>query len=174
MPEFRFDTYCGLYCGACDIMRAYRDGLETGRPPEWKDLPERFTGHLPRAAGIKCHGCKSDIVFAGCQGCPIRACARKRGITGTCRDCAKYPCLIHMTFKLIWWIRKLDKKLPHWRAAAGNLKAMERDGIESWLSQQERIWQCPDCGQAFTWYGSACARCAREVESLKDYNNLKT
>ena len=24
MEEFKYDTYCGLYCGACDIMAAFK------------------------------------------------------------------------------------------------------------------------------------------------------
>jgi len=171
MAEFRYDTYCGLYCGACDILNAYRTGLRTGRPAQWDDLPARFRGHI-RPAAIACHGCRSDDVFAGCASCPIRNCARQKGISGTCRECKKYPCMIYLLFKLVWKLRKLDKRLPHWKAAPGNLAAIERGGVERWLEEQRTKWSCPDCGTGFTWYREKCGKCGREVESLKDYNNL--
>ena len=171
MDGFRYDTYCGLYCGACDILCACRDGLESGRAPQWADLPERFRGQLRRAE-VKCRGCKSDDPFAGCAGCPIRRCARKKGIAGTCRDCGKYPCMIYLLFKLVWKVRKLDRKLPHWKAAPGNLKAIKTSGVERWLAEQKIKWQCPDCGTGFTWYRDKCGKCGREVGSLKDYNQL--
>jgi hypothetical protein len=171
MEEFRYDTYCGLYCGACEIMDAYRAGIESGRTPQWDDLPASFTGHIPHAE-IKCHGCKSDDVFAGCRTCPIRACALKKGILGTCRDCRKYPCMIYAAFKVVWWLRKLGKKLPHWRAAKPNLKRMREIGIDRWLEEQDKAWRCPGCGTKFTWYRTACAGCGKDVEPLKDYNRI--
>jgi hypothetical protein len=171
MSDFRYDTYCGLYCGACDIMDAYRRGIETGRAPEWKDLPGQFTGHLPHAE-IRCHGCKTGEVFAGCNRCPIRACARKKGIAGTCMECKKYPCTIYWVFKLVSRVRKLDKRLPHWKAAPVNLKAIKTGGMENWLAEQRVKWQCPGCKTAFTWYRERCSACGREVESLKDYNRI--
>jgi hypothetical protein len=171
MTEFRYDTYCGLYCGACDIMRACREGGVTGRAPQWADLPARFTGHLPHAE-IKCHGCKSDDVFAGCNGCPIRKCARQKGLTGTCADCGKYPCMIWRLFSLVAKLRRLDRKLPHWRIAPRNLKRMKDAGISRWLEEQQAVWQCPDCGTAFSWYRERCAKCGRDVEPLKDYNKI--
>jgi hypothetical protein len=110
-------------------------------------------------------------VFAGCNGCPIRKCARKKGNVATCLECAKYPCMIHRVFRIVARIRQLDRKLPHWRVAPHNLRTMRSDGISQWLEQQKMKWQCPDCGAPVTWYRARCATCGREVESLKDYNN---
>ena len=80
MEEFKYDTYCGLYCGACDIMAAFKKSTVENTKPQWEDLPVEFRKNIPagKAADIICYGCKSDTVFIGCSKCLIRKCAKKK------------------------------------------------------------------------------------------------
>ena len=169
-PAFRYDSYCGLYCGACDILQAYRHGLETQRTPEWSDLPERFRKHLPaQNADIRCHGCKSDTVFRGCARCPMRSCARKRGNVELCVDCADYPCLRTRLLGLVVRLMSLERKLPHQRVRRANQERIRCVGLAEWLVEQDRRWRCPQCGTLFSWYRATCPQCGRELDSLKGF-----
>ena len=75
MPELHCDSYCGLYCGACDMWVAYRRAQERGTDASWDGVQFPLKRHFATAPVI-CHGCKGDVVFRGCRACPIRACAR--------------------------------------------------------------------------------------------------
>jgi hypothetical protein len=59
----QLDSYCGLYCGACFIMTAYRQKRTDCIPDEWVSPIHDME--------IKCHGCKSELVFENCRGCGI-------------------------------------------------------------------------------------------------------
>ncbi len=78
--ECRYDSYCGLYCGACGILMA----TETGQTDE------------------ECWGCKSDKVAKHCNDCRIKACAQSRNVAFCC-DCSDYPCKTLTAFKEDGW-----------------------------------------------------------------------
>ena len=170
--EFRYETYCGLYCGACDILMAYQRGLEQQTPPEWSELGEPLRRHIPQAE-IVCHGCKTDTVFAGCAKCPIRKCGRNHPEIETCLDCKRYPCWRHKFFKIVVALLNFEKKLPHQKIKPRNLQTIREKGLRAWLEEQQRVWACPDCQTSFSWYQRKCKQCGRELDSIKDYNNLK-
>jgi len=170
MSNFNFDSYCGLYCGACDILQAYRKGLETGKTPGWDDVPERMRKNLPfHPKEIKCHGCKTDTVFGGCAYCPIRKCARKKGNVEHCWDCKKYPCFRFKLMSIIAKLSSLDKKLPHQKTKKANQACICEFGTAQWLAVQDNKWKCPGCGTTFSWYRETCEKCGRELDSLKGY-----
>lgn len=160
MPEYRHDSFCGLYCGACDILAAHRQGLETGCPPRWSDLPSELM-NLPvgKKAEIKCHGCKSDIVFAGCSKCFIRKCAQKKTGIETCLDCKSFPCWRFKAIGLSRRALRLETKLPHLKALKPNQETIRNNGLKSWMEEQERKWRCPHCGKRLTWYRNSCPDC---------------
>ena len=161
MSGFRFDSYCGQYCGACDILVAYKEGIETGIPPEWDNLPTQLE-NLPfnaRAAEIKCLGCKTDTVFSGCAKCIIRKCAIDKKIAGTCLDCNSYRCWRFKVTGLIRKISGLERKLPHLKFIDQNMRTIQREGLATWTKEQEIEWKCPQCGKQLTWYRGSCGRC---------------
>ena len=172
MQEFRYETYCGLYCGACDILMAYKRGLEQQAQPEWSELGEPLRRHIPQAE-IVCHGCKTDTVFAGCAKCPIRKCGRNHPEIETCLDCKRYPCWRHKFFKIVIALLNFEKKLPHQKIKPRNLQTIREKGLRAWLEEQQRVWACPDCQTSFSWYQRKCKQCGRVLDSIKDYNNLK-
>ena len=166
MEEFRYDTYCGLYCGACEIMKAYRENKGTPAS-QWEDLPKPMRENIAKAE-IVCRGCKTDVLFAGCQRCRIRKCAKERGVAA-CIVCEEYPCkIVKGTME---HISKGREQLPHTKVMFKNLDAVKTGGVGLWLKEQRSKWQCRQCGAAISWYQSSCERCGCELESQKDYNN---
>jgi hypothetical protein len=166
MEEFRYDTYCGLYCGACDIMNAFRDAAESKRQPQWDDIPAQLRNHIPvsKTTEIKCFGCKTDTVFGGCSKCPVRKCAKEKMQADFCFECPKYPCF---RFRIFSVIRKLiQKRLPHIKSAYKNQVMIQEKGIHAWLAEQEALWKCPQCNTHFTWYMKSCRQCGYPVEYI--------
>ncbi|MDD2620220.1 MAG: DUF3795 domain-containing protein [Syntrophomonadaceae bacterium] len=155
MSNFNFDTYCGLYCGACSIIKAYQTGI---KDPLACCLGDELGMEL------KCHGCKTDTVFGNCAVCMIRNCVREKGME-RCLDCPDYPCpnFDSMQFLL--------EKVPHWNTAAVNQEYIQNYGADRWLQQQAAQWKCPDCQTDYTWYATHCSGCGKELGELKSYRN---
>jgi len=166
--NFRPDSYCGLYCGACDILNCYRASLETGGPPAWEDLPQRFRDHIHRAEVI-CQGCKTDVLFDGCKRCSIRICAKEKHIQA-CNECAEYPCQ-EVTRRTSYIAETMKEILPHTKVMFRNIDSIKEMGIAHWIEDQEQKWSCPQCGAPFTWYQETCSTCGMELEPVKDYNH---
>jgi len=167
MPEFRYDSYCGLYCGACDILSAYKNGIKTGKSPQWSDMPSELS-NLPfnaRKFEIKCYGCMTDTVFAGCSKCVIRKCAMNKTGIETCLDCTSYPCWRLKITALARKVLKLEEKLPHLKTIKLNIEVIKNNGMHVWLEEQNRKWQCPHCGKRLSWYRASCIDCKSNRET---------
>jgi hypothetical protein len=165
MEGFIPDSFCGLFCGACDIMHAYRSNGEQGREARWEDLPAPLRENIAKAE-VKCHGCRSDTVFAGCRGCRIRQCAREKSVTA-CVECKDFPCATvgDMTSRL----PSLQHKLPHTRDIFGDCETAKEIGLESWRKKQRSRWRCSSCGALFTWYQERCGTCGLELKTIRGY-----
>jgi len=163
MSDFNYDSYCGLYCGACSIIKAYQSGIKDPFACFWSD---------EAGAELKCHGCKTDKVFGGaaefggCAKCPIRACAREKGVE-RCLSCPDFPC---QNFNPHTDMAKyLFDKLPHMSTIAANLQIILSEGASCWLEQQEAQWKCPDCQTDYTWYANHCSNCGKDLGDRKPY-----
>lgn len=169
MEQFRCDSYCGLYCGACEIMVAYKRGVKSGKLPRWEDLTEEFRKQFPEKlrGEVKCLGCKSDTVFKNCKKCAIRSCAKYKMKVDSCFECRKFPCFRHKIGKFAIKHTKLGKRLPHLKTAMANLEVIKREGEAKWLEEQKKIWLCPKCLAEFSWYQKKCANCGMQVDSEK-------
>ncbi len=161
MANHTDSSYCGLYCGACDVMHLYNKSREQNRDARWEELPARMQAHLPVTKGtpIVCRGCKSDVVFGGCAKCPIRGCARKKDVEH-CTLCEKYPCLRFKIMKLVWSVGGFYRKLPHLLDMFGNMKKIQQNGLNHWLAHQRQEWKCPGCKENLTWYTKDDHRCS--------------
>ncbi|WP_041427517.1 DUF3795 domain-containing protein [Syntrophomonas wolfei] len=104
MGDFNYDTYCGLYCGACSIIKAYQTGI---KDPLACCLGDELGMEL------KCHGYKTDSVFGNCALCQIRNCAREKGME-RCLNCSYFPC------PNIASMESLLEMLPHWNTTVTN------------------------------------------------------
>ncbi len=165
MSDFNYDSYCGLYCGACSIIKAYQSGIKDPFACFWSD---------EAGAELKCHGCKTDQVFqgaaefGGCAKCAIRACAKEKGVE-RCLSCPDFPC---QNFNPDTDMAKyLIDKLPHMSMIATNLQTILCEGVNNWLKQQEAQWKCPDCQTDYTWYATNCSNCGKELGESKPYKN---
>jgi len=138
--EYRYDSYCGLYCGACPALVGTARGQAAELAKEEKMTVE----------DVSCAGCKSDVTAVYCRDCDLRACARARGVE-FCFDCGDYPCVQLTGFR--------RDKSPHHSVIFKNLNAIREGGAAAWLAEQERRWRCAACGERFTWYDRACEKC---------------
>lgn len=149
MEEFKYNAYCGIYCGACSVLMHGKTGSADGFA--------LCLGSVPKGE-IACRGCKSDMVYAGCRLCTFRDCAGEKGVAH-CADCADYPCKMYKKWQGAASI------LPHVGEAAWSLSVIKRDGVESWAAAQKERWSCPDCGEPFSWYSAQCGNCSRNLTS---------
>jgi len=139
-----YDTYCGLYCGACPVLLANETGTVERRAVEWNMKPGE----------LRCLGCRSEMTAVFCTDCVIRPCARDRGITSCC-DCSEYPCELLRNFRA--------DEHPHHSVILKNLARIKEKGPDAWLEEQKHRWSCPVCGARFTWYDDRCPECGAET-----------
>jgi len=147
--DFRFDTFCGLYCGACDVLVANQNAAVEALARAWNREPEQ----------LRCHGCKSAVNAVYCVDCDIKSCAEGKGIE-YCFECATYPCSRLVAFR--------NDDHPHHSIVLQNLGLIQSRGVEWWLERQRERWSCPACGAGFRWYDETCATCGSELYSCED------
>ncbi|KPK70022.1 hypothetical protein AMJ82_04235 [candidate division TA06 bacterium SM23_40] len=147
--ELRYDSYCGLYCGACPVLRANRDGRVEEVAGEWKMKPE----------DLRCHGCKTETLSSFCTSCDIKKCAEDEDVE-FCFDCSEFPCKRLVAFK--------DDECAHHSIVLKNLEAIRERGLDDWLAEQKSRWSCPECGVGSAWYEKECGACGATLYSCKD------
>jgi predicted RNA-binding Zn-ribbon protein involved in translation (DUF1610 family) len=147
--EFRYDTFCGLYCGACDVLQANKTGTVETLAQAWGMEPDQ----------LRCHGCKSQVNAVYCIDCDIKECAEKRSVA-YCFQCDDYPCARLVDFR--------NDDHAHHSVVLQNLGHMCRLGLERWLDEQRARWSCPNCGVEFTWYDKACRACGGKVSNCEE------
>jgi len=154
--DFQLDSYCGLYCGACFIMTAYRQNRTDCLPDDWvSPIHDKE---------IKCYGCKSELVFENCRGCGIRKCAQIKKLE-FCIQCSEFPC------EKFNHLKKLN--LAHHNVAIHSLEIIEKIGVQEWLKQQKERWICSNCGSPFSWYEQTCVNCGCDLfSSIKENKAL--
>ncbi|MBN2362671.1 DUF3795 domain-containing protein [candidate division WOR-3 bacterium] len=159
MSVFYEDSYCGLFCGACEILLAYKRTSEEGRCFEWADFPEPIKNHISPAR-IECRGCKSDLVFEGCKKCKMRECAKNKQVQ-FCFECPDFPCTLLKEMKVA--VDSLKVSLPHVRFIINNMMDIKRLGKDEWLKSQNEYWKCRKCGKRMGWYDEACRSCGEKI-----------
>lgn len=145
--SFRYDTYCGLNCGACPVLGANERGDQSwleATAQQWKKNTE----------DLRCQGCKTEVTAAFCTDCGMRKCARERGLE-FCGSCEDYPCEQITSFR--------NDKAPHHSAVFTNLAFIKENGVEAWLTSEAKRWACPECGTRFYWYSEKCEKCGAEL-----------
>jgi hypothetical protein len=149
MTQFRYDTFCGLYCGACDVLQANTNDTLEALASAWGTTIER----------LRCRGCKSAVNAVYCVDCDIKACAASKAIA-YCFECADYPCTRLVGFR--------NDEHPHHSVLLHNLGRIRRLGTEQWLADERARWSCPQCGASFTWYEEVCRVCGTELYDCRD------
>lgn len=144
----RCDSYCGLYCGACDVLLVNERGTVEEAAKKWDMNPEE----------ILCHGCKSDVTAIYCKTCDMRECAEDKKVD-FCFQCAEYPCDRLVAFK--------NDEYPHHSVVLKNLETIQEKGVLKWLDEQGTRWSCPECGTRFAWYDESCKKCGNSLYNCK-------
>lgn len=147
--EFKYDTYCGLYCGACEVLVATKNGDVEKAAKAWNMKPEE----------LRCHGCKTGTISSFCSTCDIKKCAEDKRVD-FCFQCDEYLCARLVEFK--------NDKYPHHSVILKNLDFIRGKGINKWLEEQEARWSCPNCGAKFSWYDQVCKKCGEKLYSCED------
>lgn len=141
---------CGLYCGACLILRAVKNG-DTRLLDE---IAQAQSQSNISASELRCEGCQSDAVTTWCHRCYFRACALARDITH-CSQCPDFPCQEITDFN--------NDGMRHHAEALANIQRQRDIGLDAWLEEQEKRWVCPQCGAAVEWWGKTCFHCGAEL-----------
>lgn len=172
MNTKNFDTYCGIYCGACSIISAYKTGIKDPLAAYWtestlKDFLQSQGIELSAEDNLqlRCNGCKSDTLFINCKYCKIRACAINRNVEH-CNECNEYPCQL-LNGSLL--NKDIQEKLPHLKITSDNLTTIKDVGVQQWLDDQEKQWKCSQCQADTSWYMHSCANCGKDLTGEKDY-----
>ncbi len=136
--DYKYDGYCGLFCGACPLLLAGKAG---GGPNP-------------------CHGCKSDHPAGHCTTCAIKVCAEEKGFS-FCYECSELGDCTKMREFMA------DPKWPYHQAVLSNFEAMQRNGLEKWLAEQDERWRCPSCHAPHSWWDETCSACGRAVANYR-------
>jgi hypothetical protein len=90
-------AYCGLICPSCAIYLATRE-MDPKKQREMRvEIAREIKKHYGQECKAEdvgdCDGCKSEggRLFPGCKNCPMRKCARQKGIEN-CAHCNEYAC----------------------------------------------------------------------------------
>ena len=90
-------AYCGTYCGACPVYWATRESdtakQRCMRAAIAKISSRKYAMDVTADDITGCDGCRAEggVLFRGCLECPVRKCAREKGLTN-CAPCPEYPC----------------------------------------------------------------------------------
>jgi hypothetical protein len=126
---------CGMYCGACDIHRGFRDG--------GKARIEAARNHNCLPAEVRCEGCRAVHIVGWARdpdwgrNCQILRCQRTQSID-TCAVCGQLKGCDR-------WNRLAAETLRSGIDIRENLARMSKDGMDIWLAAQDERWRCQQC-----------------------------
>jgi hypothetical protein len=153
---------CGLYCGACGVYIATRDGNE------------KFRGIMAGLYGTKpedtaCRGCMQpdppDTLYGYCRSCGIRDCVRSRGLY-SCHACEEWPCGLIENFGLATGVRVMKRTIPLWRAKVAELG--DEAGSVEWARAECERYHCSGCGEPLFRGAQRCRVCKKPVADELD------
>jgi len=133
--QLEWVTYCGLHCDLCGARAripqradALHQAMDDEGWPYWGMSEPGFREFWSFLEKLRvdsgCPGCRAE---GGWPGCPMRACARERGLE-LCNQCPDFPCS---------HVEGLAARYP--MLIADNHR-MQEVGLERWLGEQkERV-----------------------------------
>lgn len=148
---------CGLYCGACGVYVATRDGNE-----KFKAVMGNLYGTRPEET--ECLGCMQTDpptkLYAFCQSCPMRSCAKSKGYY-SCHQCAEWPCDKVEHFGFATGIRVMKRAIPLWRAKVA--ESGDEAGSVEWARAECERYHCVSCGEPLFRGAQRCRACKAPV-----------
>ncbi len=153
---------CGLYCGACGVYIATRDGNE-----KFKVALGNLYGTRPE--DTECLGCMqedaSKTLYSYCKQCKIRECVTSKGYY-SCHQCDDWPCSLIENFHFATGLRVMKRTIPIWREKVAELG--DAEGSVEWARHECERYHCPHCGQPLFRGAQRCRACKREVAQELD------
>lgn len=141
---------CGLYCGVCSIYIAHRDNNLKFKE---KLLPV-YKAFAKSVDDIACTGCLSDgEVFPVCRVCAIKKCTKEKSIEG-CHKCDDFPCKFINNFPIPVGKKVIHRTIPYWGEW----------GTEKFIEDEEKRYQCPECGNSLFRGAKRCNKCKIPVD----------
>jgi len=143
---------CGLYCGACGIYRAYKNGGEYRQrlADFFKCPPEK----------VCCEGCQALTPQCWGNDCKIIRCLYTKGLQfcHECSDFKKHTCKKFEKFSKDY----LEDDGVDLRA---NLARIKAGNIDEWLKESEEKFRCPYCGKPLptSSFRKRCYYCGKEL-----------
>ena len=125
---------CGLYCGACGIYRAYRNG------GEYRQRLAKFFKCPPEK--VCCEGCQALTQECWGNECKIVKClnTKKLQFCYECKDYDNHTCERFEKFSEDY----LKDDQVDLRA---NLARIKAGHVDEWLKESEEKFRCPSCGK---------------------------
>lgn len=152
MTKMSFISRCGIYCGACFIYYASKDGGE-------------FLDHISKQTKtpkeqIRCAGClgPEEKVWQNCRKCGIRACLNEKGFQ-FCYECAE----LEEGCEKYERVRELC--LERGEDIRESLRRIQSGEAYAWLEEQDAKWRCPTCNKRISWYEATCHHCGNLLRS---------
>jgi hypothetical protein len=153
---------CGLYCGACGVYIATRDGNE-----KFKGIMANLYGTKPEET--ECLGCmQSDPPkkrYAWCDACTIRTCVKSKGYY-SCHQCREWPCSLIQSFPLATGLRVMRRTIPLWRAKVAAYG--DEEGSVEWARAECERYHCRSCGSPLFRGAQRCRACKKPVADELD------
>ncbi|MFQ6107548.1 MAG: DUF3795 domain-containing protein [Thermoplasmata archaeon] len=143
---FELAAPCGLYCGNCEIFRAYKDD-------DFEALAEYGKELNAPLDQVRCEGCRTEVTMFWCPDCEIKGCCEKKGVS-FCFECDDFPCVTLIEFQ---------QEAPHHSECIESLERMAETDIRSWLEEQDEKWRCALCRTKITYYTEKCPNCSSEI-----------
>lgn len=137
---------CGVYCGVCPQMVAYKNNNER--------LKEKLAANYGvKPEDISCDGCTSDNPFLLCASCNIKSCVQAKGIE-SCAECEEFPCETIEDFPVPPFIKKVKWDVNYRREY----------GKDAWITQSIELNTCPSCKTLNHWVARRCISCKEELQ----------
>lgn len=107
-----------------------------------------------------CHGCLStdDSKPDFCETkCEVARCERRPSLIDRfCDTCERYPCAKMMELE-----KRYANKYTMVESPIGNLDLIRREGMDAFMSKEEKRWRCA-CGGVICVHTGVCAACGRQ------------
>jgi len=153
---------CGLYCGACGVYIATRDGNE-----KFRAVMGKLYGTKPEET--VCLGCMQPDppkqIYSLCKLCEIRKCVKSKRYY-SCHQCEEWPCSIIENFPFAIAARAMKRTIPIRRAKVAE-HGDEKGSVE-WARAECERYHCPSCGKPLFRGAQRCRACNKPVADELD------
>ncbi|MBW1900009.1 MAG: DUF3795 domain-containing protein [Deltaproteobacteria bacterium] len=144
---------CGLFCGACGVYVATRDGNE-----ELRKIMATTYGATPEET--ECLGCmqsdSSKKLFGFCAECDLRGCAKSKGYY-SCHQCEEFPCSRIESFPFGPGRKIMKDSISKWRDKVA--EHGDEKGCIEWARQECGRYRCSSCGEPHIRGAQTCDAC---------------